>query len=107
MDDTLYAVHVVLNLSNLPDKPSEGLLNRDDVGKCDTSLRGGNAESGADGQDGHDKGQDDSKKIETDTEPSLVRNRKPVCSVLDVYSFLVILEEPILFAIGADCGKAR
>ena len=95
MHDTLYAVHIVLDFRHLHNQPIKRLFHGHNVRQCDTSLRRRDTEACANAQDSHDKCQDDTEKVETYAEPSLVDNSQPICTVLNVYELLVFCEEPL------------
>ena len=71
MDDTLNAVHVILDLGALAHEPAERLLHADDVRERDAGLRGRDVETGADSEDGDDEGEENAEEIEADTQPAL------------------------------------
>ena len=63
MHDALDGIHVVLQLGDLTNEESEGLLNADDVAEGDAGLGGGDGEPGDDGEDGDDKSEKESERI--------------------------------------------
>ena len=78
MHDALDGIHVVLQLSDLTNEESEGLLNADYVAERDAGLGGGDGEPGDDGEDGDDKSEKKSERIYSQTQPTLVRDSQPV-----------------------------
>ena len=76
--DALDTVEVVLNLCSLSHQPSECLLHTDDIAQHNTHLRGRDAVARGDGKNRHHEGEQDTQKVESDTEPSLVRDGQPV-----------------------------
>ena len=107
MNNPLDAVEVVLDLGGLADQPAERLLDGDDVREDDAGLRGRDVEARADGEEGDGEREQDAHEVETDAEPALVRDREPVCAVLDVDALLVLVEEAVGFAVCADGGETR
>ena len=120
MDDALDGVHVILQFGDLTNEESEGLLDADDVTERDAGLGRGDGEPGGDGEDGNDEGEEDTEHIDSDAQPTLIRDCQPVspetersepCTpsdrgrkkpILDVHPILALPSEPFSLAIRSD-----
>ena len=68
-------------------------------------MGGRDAEARADGEDRDNEREEDAHEVEPDPEPALVPHGEPVRAVLDVDALLVLVEEAVGFAVGADGGE--
>jgi hypothetical protein len=95
-------------------------LGADYVAEREAGLSGGDGEAGGDGENGDDEGEKETEHVDSDTQPTLVRDCQPVSPgteklvlrtqsdegsnkpVFNVHPFLALLSEPIGLAIRSD-----